>query len=182
MKPWLIVGVIVVGLVGTVRWLDRVGATRFLAQQPKPGDPSFVDAYLVRWDRFAQGDNRLVPYIREYRAAFEKALSDLIREKPMDGAIRAGFYAIVQVGGFIEIDSDLGQALSGALGDRVRSRERKKTGTRVLFAGDLYKWLIAERASLPPFPLFDEWRSREFAKMVAIPMYERVLTEGEEAP
>lgn len=140
MNPWIVTGLAAVGAVVFVRWRARIGAARFVAAQPGPTDPSFVDAYLIRWDRFAQGDNRLVPYIRRNKAAFEEALSLLVREKPAEGAVRAAFYTLVQVGGYIE------------------------------------------RASRPTFSLLEEWLSRDFAQTVAIPMYKRVLEEGDASP
>jgi hypothetical protein len=97
----------------------------------------------------------------------------------MDGAVRAAFYTIVQVGGFIELESELGEALSQVLGDRVRSRDRKETGTKVFFAGDLYEWLVAERSNLPTYPLFEDWHSREYARTVVIPLYKDMKERAE---
>jgi len=164
------------GVVAFVRWRARIGAARFLAGQPGPADPSFIDSYLIRWDRFAQGDTRLVPYIRNNKSAFEHALSSLLREKPSEGAVRAAFYAMVQVGGFIDVTSELGVALTQTLGARVRTCN-PKDGVEAIFAGDLYEWFNAERGSLPSFPPLEDWLSRDFAQTVAIPMYKSALEQ-----
>lgn len=51
------------------------------------------------------------------------------------GAVRAAFYTLVQVGGYIEVASNLGIAVLQALGARIRTRKRMD-GTETIFAGE----------------------------------------------
>ena len=75
-------------------------------------DFKFVDEYLHAWDRFANGENRLVPYLRDNKKSFENHLTTALVAKDKKAPSRAVFYAVVQVGGFIETDSSLGQAVA----------------------------------------------------------------------
>jgi hypothetical protein len=43
------------------------------------------------------------------------------------------------------------------------------------FAGDIYFWWEAHKSEYPSFPLYEDWRQREFARKVTIPMYERAV-------
>jgi hypothetical protein len=79
-------------------------------------DLKFVDDYLAKWDRFSQGENELVPYIRDNKDSFESTLARILEAKDKRGPARMVFYAVVQVGGSIPLDSDLGKASADALG------------------------------------------------------------------
>ncbi len=134
------------------------------------GDQQLVDDYLEKWDRFAQGDNQLVPELRDNKAAFEVALARLLRADDKRAPSRMVFYPVVQVGGSIAVDSELGKASAAVVGSDFPITTTKE-GERVYFSGDLYLWWEANRSKYEPFPLFDEWSKRDFAQNVVIPMF-----------
>src|SRR5262245_7614261 len=76
----------------------------------------FVDDFLSKWDRFAQGENELVPFLREHGRPFEAALARLLKAKDQRAPARMVFYPVVQIGGHISIDSELGKAAALVLG------------------------------------------------------------------
>jgi len=80
------------------------------------------------------------------------------------------FYTVVQVGGSIRIDTELGKAALAFVGENFPITRTKDDGD-VLFAADLYFWWEENRAQYEPFPLFDEWRKRDFAQKIVLPMY-----------
>jgi len=43
------------------------------------------------------------------------------------------------------------------------------------FAGDLYFWWERNKAGYESMPLFETWKSREFARTKVIPMYESAI-------
>jgi len=133
-------------------------------------DISFLDEYLVAWDRFAQGDSSLVEFLREKRERFEQELAELIWSGDKRAAGRLVFYTVVQVGGGIPCDSDLGKACEELLGADFPRLSPEKGG-KVYFAGDLFFWWEANKQSYGPFELFDDWCRREFANETVIPMY-----------
>jgi hypothetical protein len=133
-------------------------------------DVRFVDDYLHKWDRFAQGENELIPHIRDNKDSFERALTRLLNAKDKRAPARLVFYAVVQVGGFVELESDLGKASSALLGSDfpiIKPRE----GIRAYFAGELYFWWQKNRDKYDSFPLFEEWIQREFTQTVVVPGY-----------
>lgn len=133
-------------------------------------DLQVVDDYLVKWDRFAQGENQLVPELRNGKAAFEAALTRLLVARDKRAPARMVFYPVVQVGGWISADSELGKASAGVLGPDFPIKTHEKAG-RIYWGGYLYLWWEANRGKYEAFPLFDEWSRREFAQSVAIPMF-----------
>jgi len=135
-------------------------------------DLKLVDDYLAKWDRFAQGENELVPFIRDNKDAFETALARLLQTKDKRGPARMVFYTVVQVGGFILVDSELGKASATLLGPDFPIFMSKEK-TRAYFAGELYFWWLDNRDKYTAFPLFEEWSQREFTQKVVVPMYER---------
>jgi hypothetical protein len=133
-------------------------------------DLKLVDDYLNKWDRFAQGENELVPYIRDNKDSFEDALTRLLKAEDKRAAARLVFYAVVQVGGFIPLESDLGKASARLLGVDFPIFT-SEGGTRAYFAGELYFWWQENHVKFESFPLFEEWSQREFAQTVVVPMY-----------
>ncbi len=133
-------------------------------------DFKFIDEYLANWDRFANGENKLVPYLNEKRPLFEKELAIALRAKDKKAPARLVFYAVVQVGGFVPVDSDLGKAIAPYLDKRFPTTEDTDK-IRWYFAGDLYFWWEKNKQAYEPMPLFEEWKTRDFAKNTAIPMY-----------
>jgi hypothetical protein len=133
-------------------------------------DLQLVDGYLEKWDRFAQGENHLVPELRDNKAAFEAALTRLLCAGDRRAPARMVFYLVVQVGGAIPTESELGKASAAVLGPDFRVTTTKE-GERVYFGGDLYLWWEPNRGPHEVFPLFDEWTKRDFAQTVVIPMF-----------
>jgi hypothetical protein len=136
-------------------------------------DLQVVDDYLAKWDRFARGENELVPALRNNKELSEAALTRLLKAQDNRSPARLVFYAVVQVGGFIPADSDLGRAAAGFLG-RVFPVTVSKEGEKSYFAGDLFFWWQDHGKNYEAYPLFEEWSKRDFARTVVIPMYERV--------
>jgi hypothetical protein len=135
-------------------------------------DFGFIDQYLATWDKFAQGANDLMPLLKADAAKFRNQLAAALREGDQRGPSRFVFYAVVQVGGFIPADSELGRAFHERIGDAVPIFVSEKDATRSYFAGDLYFWWEAHKTEFPSFLLYDEWRQGDFARNVAIKMYD----------
>jgi hypothetical protein len=131
-----------------------------------------VDVYLEKWDRFAQGENQLVPEFRDTKLGFEAALVRLLAAGDKRAPARMVFYPVVQVGGAIPADSELGKASAALLGSDFPVTTTKD-GKRVYFGGDLYLWWEANRAKYDAFALFDDWSKRDFAQTKVIPLYRR---------
>jgi hypothetical protein len=135
-------------------------------------DLTYVDDYLVAWDRFGQGENSLVPRLKAERGEFESQLARAVESGDRRAPGRVVFYAVVQVGGFVPTDSPIGEAFRKRFGDAVAPYKDEKTGSESYFAGDLYFWWESHKSQFAPYPLYEEWRSRDFAQTVAIPMYQ----------
>jgi hypothetical protein len=138
----------------------------------KSPDFGFIDEYLATWDKFAQGDNDLMPRLKKDAPEFQHHLTDALRKGDNRAPSRLVFYAVVQVGGFIPLTSPLGQAFQQRIGDAVPIFTSEKDGSQSYFAGDLYFWWEAHKSEFASFPLYVEWSQREFAHSVAIKMYE----------
>ena len=136
-------------------------------------DLQLVDDYLASWDRFARGENQLNPFLRDNQENFEEALARLLLAKDRRAPARLAFYAVVQVGGAVPVDSALGRGAAAILGPEFPVTARKE-GQRVYFAGDLFFWWQENGRSYEAYGLFEEWANREFAQRVAIPMYRSV--------
>jgi hypothetical protein len=134
-------------------------------------DFQFIDAYLTTWDRFAQGNNDLVPQLNRDTPKFQRQLAEALNQGDKRAPSRLVFYAVVQVGGFIAYDSELGHASERVLGKDIPIFTAKD-GKRTYFAGDLYFWWERHQGEFDGFPLYDEWCHREFARKTVIPMYE----------
>ena len=134
-------------------------------------DFAFIDGYLGTWDRFAQGANELVPQLKRDTPQFQQQLADALTQGDKRAPSRLVFYAVVQVGGFITYDSDLGRACERLVGSEISIFTSEK-GERSYFAGDLYLWWQRHRSEYDAFPLYDEWQQRDFSKRTVIPMYE----------
>jgi hypothetical protein len=130
-----------------------------------------IDTYLAGWVLFAQGKNNWIPVIRDNKEIFESTLSRLLDAGDKRAPSRIVFYTVVQVGGFIPIATQLGQAAAGLLGASCPVHTDDKTGERSYFAGDLYFWWQAHSQHYEPFVLFEDWMTQDFARNVAIPMY-----------
>jgi hypothetical protein len=126
-------------------------------------DLELVDGYLQKWDRFAQGENQLVPELRDNKARFEAALADLLIAGDKRAPARMVFYPVVQVGGAIPVESELGNAVAPILGPNF-AVTTTKDGQRVYFAGDLYFWWEANRTKFDAYPLLYSSRFLGIAK------------------
>ncbi len=88
------------------------------------------------------------------------------------------FYPVVQVGGFIPLDSALGIAAKAIVGDGVRPFVDKQ-GKAHLFAGNLYLWWEKHQSEFAPFKLFDEWCNRPFGRNTVIPGYRKMAAQSQ---
>ena len=136
-------------------------------------DIALVDGFLSKWDRFAQGENDLVPQIKELTPDFQQSLIRLLNSRDPRAPARLVFYAVVQVGGSVDVDSELGRAAKPILGDDFAITTSKDGGGK-LFAGDLYFWWHDHKNEFQAYPLFDQWNERDFAKATVVPMYEQI--------
>ena len=132
-----------------------------------------VDQYLEAWDAFAQGDNSLVPVLNEDFPRFSAALAGLLGSGDPRAPARAVFFALVQVGGFIPVESEIGAALAPVLGPAFPVTETEDSPPSY-FAGDLYFWWLENDSGFQAYELLDEWLTREFARTTVIPMYQAV--------
>jgi hypothetical protein len=142
--------------------LGRSGASNTL---------SFVDDYLRAWDRFAQSDNSLAPRLKADRSKFELQLAKAVESGDSSAPGRVVFYAVVQVGGFIPADSPIGMAFHKRFDGAVPLYKDKENGSESYFAGDLYFWWEAHKTEFASYPLYEQWRTREFTQTGAISMY-----------
>ncbi len=136
-------------------------------------DYAFLDDYLARWDRFARGENDLMPELQAEVRRFNGELASAVRSDPQRAVGRAILYPLLQVGGFVPLESALGQALAEALGAAAPATTTLG-GRAYYFAGDLYFWWEDHRSRFAPFAPYEVWRERPFARETAIPMYEGV--------
>jgi hypothetical protein len=111
-----------------------------------------VDDYLANWDRFAQGENELTPFLRENKAEFEAALTQLLSLNDERAPARMVFYTVVQVGGSIPVDSELGHAAAALLGPEFPVTTINM-GERVFFCGDLFIWWENNAEHYASYPL-----------------------------
>ena len=135
-----------------------------------------IDRYLETWDRFAQGDNALVDRLNndwpKARAALVKALEAKDRRAPS----RIVFLTLVEVAGTVPVNSELGRAWRGYVGEAFPISDH--TGEKDYAAWDFYVWWTKNPAPHDDLPLLRQWLSREFARTTVIPMYEQVLRQG----
>ncbi len=141
-------------------------------------DIELIDAYLVKWDRFAKGEKSLVADINREGAAFVAALGRGLKAKDKRAPSRLVFSVVVQVGGGIPVDSEVGRHAATILGPDFPVVEVKQG--KVYFAGDLYFWWLEHQKEFNTFPLLDEWANREFAQKSVIPMYNRAREKAKE--
>ena len=160
-------------LIATIFLLGIFG--RLFGADPQ-GSLVFVDDYLGRWDRFAQGDSSLVPYLRDNKKRFEGELVSLLRAGDKNATGRVVFYAVVQVGGFIDADSELGREVTKAFVSLPLTEV--KDGEKKIFAGDLYFWFEDRKKDCPTFPLYEEWLKRDFVQNTVLQLYKNVRRNG----
>ena len=141
------------------------------AAKDSPIDFKFIDDYLVAWDQFAKGQNDLMPQLKTNKHEFSHQLATALNQGDKRAPSRLVFYAVVQVGGFIPYESELGKACEKVVGKEVTVFESKK-GERSYFAGDLFFWWEKKQGDFERFPLYDEWRQRDFVKKSVIRLYE----------
>ncbi|HEY8993839.1 MAG TPA: hypothetical protein VIM71_04085 [Lacunisphaera sp.] len=144
---------------------------RLFGAEPKDSF-TFIDDYLAKWNRFAQGDESLVPFLRDNTEKFEVSLAAALRAGDNRAVSRVVFYTVVQVGGFIDIESPLGKEVTKVFGQLPVTKGKK--GEKLIFAGDLYFWWKQKHAEYPAFSQYDEWEKTDFAREVPIPMYEKI--------
>lgn len=143
---------------------------------PPAGRPEYrsVDAYLLKMDRFAQGEKELEADLVDDRPAFEHALTQLLLAEDVGAPVRLVFFAVVQGPGFVATDSALWRAADPLLGTEFPTSMRD--GVEVVYAGDLYFWWEEEGAQrYESFRQYEQWQRGDFAQNVAIPKYRKVV-------
>jgi hypothetical protein len=140
-------------------------------------DYAFLDDYLSRWDRFARGENDLMPALTAEVRRFNTELAFALRADPRAAMGRAILYPLLQVGGFVPLDSAVGEALSDVWG-RDAPPSTLLSGRSYYFAGELYFWWEANRSRFERYAPYEEWRDRDFARKTAVPMYEGMRARG----
>jgi hypothetical protein len=120
------------------------------AQKRMDRDIEVIDDYLAKWDRFARGEKSLVPDLNRDGAAFGAALGRALKAKDKRAPGRLVFSVVVQVGGGIPVDSDLGKDARPLLGPDFPIVEGKKD--KVYFASDLYFWWLDHRQEYESYP------------------------------
>lgn len=139
-------------------------------------DIDAIDTYLAKWDRFARGEKSLAPELKREGPEFAAALERALKAKDKRAPARMVFSVVVQVGGGIPVDSELGRDAAALLGPEFPVVNTKNS--RMYFAGDLYFWWLEHQKDYEPYPLFDEWAKREFAQKTVVPMYKRARENG----
>jgi hypothetical protein len=141
-------------------------------KKPIHDDIELIDDYLATWDRFALGENSLVPDLNREAPAFKAALGRALRAQDKRAPARLVFFAVVQVGGAIPVESELGKDAAKLLGPNFPT-VNAKVGS-AYFASDLYFWWLEHQTQYEAFPLLDEWARRDFATKKVIPKYQRL--------
>jgi hypothetical protein len=114
-------------------------------------DLHVVDDYLSKWVRFAQGESELVTFLRDNKGLFEAALTRMLNAKDKRAPARMVFCCVVQVGGAIPADTELGKAAASILGPDFPATISEK-GERIYFCGDLRSGgSTVHLARRPPF-------------------------------
>ena len=132
----------------------------------------FIDNYLKQWDEFAQGANDLAPKLKKDAERFDAELARALVAKDPRAPSRVVFYAVVQVGGFIPADGEIGRPLTEIVSGAVPVFT-DKNGQKRYFAGDLFCWWDTQGRQFPQFWLYEEWKSRDFAQETVIPWYRK---------
>src|SRR4051812_41256488 len=101
----LIMFLLVNGIAGCTKDQSATSTTTDARQTQASNDKAVVDGYLAKWDSFAQGDNQLVPFLRDNKPTFEVALTQLLKSGDRGAPARVVFYSVVQVGGSIPVES-----------------------------------------------------------------------------
>ena len=130
-----------------------------------------IDSYLTMWDRFAQGDNSLVPKLKESWPVARSELVKALEAKDRRAPSRVVFLVLVQIGGSIPVDSEIGRAWHSYAGE-FPSQDLGKGSE--YFAADFYGWWKRNQSPSNDLPLLVEWLSRDLARTKWIPMYERL--------
>lgn len=147
------------------------------AQELKP-DFRFIDDYVHTWDEFARGRNELVPKLKENGERFDAELASAIRSGDKRAPSQLVFYLVVQIGGFIKLESELGEACKELFGEDVPVSTNKE-GVKKYYAGDVYYWWENDAKGFVTFSLYEEWKTRDLSKKI-IPMYLRHARESRE--
>jgi len=141
----------------------------------KSPDFAFIDRYLTIWDQFARGDNGLIPRLNKERPEFERQLAVAFQKGDPRAPSRLVFFAVVQVGGMVPVHSPLGDAFRQRFGDVLPIFSSEAEPAPRYFAGDFYFWWEKHKSEYQSFPLYEEWHQREFARTVAIKLYESIV-------
>jgi len=138
---------------------------------------SFVDEHLARWDRFARGANELAPVIRQHREEFHRQLISVLKSDRKQGVPRLVYYAVIQVGTFIPVESDIGREVLTIVDSLPQFTDEKKQGEKSIFGGYLYLWWRERKSDFGSYPPLEEWEKREMSRGF-IQMYESMRAKA----
>ena len=138
---------------------------------PTSTDFTQLDAYLSTWDQFAQGSNDLAAELSSRAPGFQGELAAALTAQDPRAPSRLVFYLVVQVGGFLSVDTPLGLAVGKLLGPAFPVVKHAGEPDRY-FAGDIWFWWLDHRSHYANYALLDDWANREFARTVVLPMYQ----------
>jgi hypothetical protein len=138
----------------------------------------FIDEHLARWDRFARGENELVPTIRKDRDEFEKRLLAVMRIDQKQGFPRLVYYLVLQVGAFVPIESEIGKEVLKITESLPQFTDEKKQGAKSIMGGYVYLWWRDRKADFAPYAPLEAWGKREMSGNF-IKMYESMLAKAQ---
>ncbi len=133
-------------------------------------DFEYIDSFLHDWFRFADGANELVPKIKAATPRVEQELAQALVAGDKRAPGRLVYFMVVQVGGSVDVRSELGQACKILFGPDVAPVVSKQ-GRQVYFAGDIFFWWQRHAAGFSAYPALESWMVSEFAQSTVIPMY-----------
>lgn len=148
---------------GARRSWEATGGTNFVE----------IDRYLKKWDEFANGSPDPNYRIGDYTDDFEERLKAAFKLRDPRAPSRFVFSALVQIGGSIPAKDGHAKAFREMVGDGCKI-SRGEDGAESYFAGDLYYWWRDHGTNYPKMPLMEEWLARDYAKTVALPLYESI--------
>jgi hypothetical protein len=131
----------------------------------------FVDDYLVRLDRFAQGDNALRHGIGAEAPMFYAQLADLLHAGDQRAVSRLVFSVVVKIVFPIPAASRLGREALRIVPSLAVTKEDDKDA---ICPEEFYVWWKAKKGDYPSFPLLDQWEMREFSREKVIPMFQHL--------
>jgi hypothetical protein len=141
------------------------------ASRAEAPDLQLVDQYLQTFDRFAEGDESLVPQMKAAWPGAQAQLVGALRARDPRAPSRLVLLMLLQIGGSVPIESDIGRAWREYVGIDFPVHDTKSAP--VYFVSDFYFWWTENRSEKHDIPLLAQWVERDFAKESVLPMYRR---------